>query len=188
MNRAEPHRLTAGDQKVVGKALVRRRQRDGDRSLLQIGKGISLIDASHVEFEQSFLLRKLLSDEGFDDIDLLVKHGPDKGGQQHVRQNSPCAEAIENIINREIDDAKASLRDQLAMMFRKLPPRRYVQYDPSLFQFLHVQLKTVMFERNKHVHLRFGAANALIRNVQLIARVPAFYEGGIFAVAEHAVS
>src|SRR6201987_1908011 len=188
MNRAEPHRLTAGDQKMAGKALVRRRQRDGDRPLLRIGKGISLIEASHVEFQQSLLLRKLLSDEGFDDIDILVKHGPDKGGQQHVRQNCFCAEAIENIINREIDDAKASLRDQLLVMLRKLPPGRHVQHDPSLFQFVHVQLETVMVERDKHVYLRFGAANALIRDVQLIARVPAFYEGGILTVAEHAIS
>src|SRR5277367_6099085 len=45
-----------------------------------------------------------------------------------------------------------------------------------------------MVERDKHVHLRFGAADALIRDVQLIARVSAFYEGGILAVAEHAVS
>src|SRR5277367_581679 len=45
-----------------------------------------------------------------------------------------------------------------------------------------------MVERDKHVHLRFGAANALIRDVQLIARVSTFYEGGILAVAENAVS
>src|ERR1700675_2415113 len=102
MNRAESHRLAAGNQKVAGETLVRRRQRDGDRPLLWIDKGISLIDASHIEFEQSFLLRKLLSDERFDDIDILVKHRPDKGGQQDVRQNCPCAEAIENVINREI--------------------------------------------------------------------------------------
>src|SRR5258708_24485605 len=119
MNRAESHRLTTRNQKVAGETLVRRRERDGDRSLLRIDKGISLIDASHVEFEQSLLPRKLLSDEGFDDIDILVKHGPDKGSQQHVRQNCPCAEAIENVINREIDDAKASLRDQLPMVLRK---------------------------------------------------------------------
>src|SRR4029077_11978022 len=74
------------------------------------------------------------------------------------------------------------------MMLRKLPPGRHVQHDPSLFEFIHVQLETVMVERDKHVHLRFGAANALIRDVQLIARMPAFYEGGILAVAEHAVS
>src|ERR1700751_909596 len=172
---------------MAGEALVRRRQRDGDRLLLWI-EGISLIDASHVEFKQSFLLRKLLADEGFDDIDILVQHGPDKGGQQHVRQNCLCAEAIKNVINREIDDAKASLRDQLPMVLRKLPCGRDVQHNPSLLQFIHVQLETVMVERNKHVHLRFGAANAFIRGVQLIARVPAFYEGGILAVAEHAIS
>jgi len=80
--------------------------------LLWIDKRISLIDASHVEFKQSFLLRKCLSDEGLEGIDILVKDGPDKGGQQHVRQNCSRAEAIENVINREIDDAKASLRDQ----------------------------------------------------------------------------
>src|SRR5260370_38976307 len=45
-----------------------------------------------------------------------------------------------------------------------------------------------MVEREQHVHLRFGAANALIRDVQLIARMSAFYEGGILAVPEHAVS
>src|SRR5260221_294041 len=188
MNRAESHRLTAGNQKVAGETVVGRRQRDGDRPLLWIDKGISLIDASHVEFEQGFLLRKRLSDEGLEGIDILVQHGPDKRGQQHVRQNCPRAEAIEHVINREIDDAKASLRDQFLVMLRKLPPGRDVQHDCSVFQFIHVQLKTVMVERNKHVHLRFSAANAFIRDVQLIARVPAFYERGILAVAEHAVS
>src|SRR5882724_750123 len=87
MNRAESHRLTAGNQKVAGEAFVRRRQRDRDRPLLWIDKGISLIDTSHVEFEQSFLLRKRLSDKGLEGIDILIQHGPDKGGQQHVRQN-----------------------------------------------------------------------------------------------------
>src|SRR5258708_21022630 len=188
MNRAEYHRLTAGNQKVAGETLVRWRQRDGGPRLLWIDKGIPLINTSHIEFEQSFLLRKLLSDERLEDIDILVKHGPDKGGQQNVRQNCPRTKAIENVINREIDDAKISLRDQLLMMLRKLPPGRHVQHDASLFQFIHVQLKTVMVERNKHVHLRFSAANAFIRDVQLIARVPAFYERGILAVAEHAVS
>src|SRR5712664_163119 len=186
MNRAESHRLTAGDQKVAGETLFRWRQRDGDRRLLRIDKGISLIDTSHVEFEQGFLLRKRLSDEGLEGIDILVEHGPDKGGQQHVRQNCPRAKAIEHVINREIDHAKVSLRDQFLMMLRKLPPGRHVQHDPSLLQFIHVQLETVMVERYKHVHLRFGAANAFIRDVQLIARVPAFYEGWILAVAEHA--
>src|ERR1700730_2576973 len=188
MHRAKSHRLTAGNQKVAGKTLVRRRQRDGDPPLLRVDKGISLIDASHVEFEQSSLLRKGLSDQGLESIDILVKHRPDKGGQQHVRQNCPRAEAVENVINREIDDAKASLRDQLLMMLRKLPPGRHVQHDPSLFQFLHIQLEPVMVERNKHVHLCFGAADALIRDVQLIARMPALDERGILAVAEHAIS
>src|SRR5258705_6501556 len=165
MNRAESHRLTTGDQQVAGETLVRWWQRDGDRLLLWIDKGISLIDTSHVEFEQSFLLRKRLSDEGLEGIDILVKHRPDKGGQQHVRQNCPRAKAIENVINREIDDAKASLRDQFLMMLRKLPAGRHVQHDPSLFQFLHIQLESVMVERDKHVHLRFGAADALIRDV-----------------------
>src|ERR1700683_843112 len=45
-----------------------------------------------------------------------------------------------------------------------------------------------MVKRDQHVHLRLGAANPLIRNIQLIARVAALYERGIFAVAEHAVS
>src|ERR1700739_3747981 len=45
-----------------------------------------------------------------------------------------------------------------------------------------------MVECDKHVHPGFGAANALIRDVQLIARVAALYEGGILTVAEHAVS
>src|ERR1700722_9336997 len=45
-----------------------------------------------------------------------------------------------------------------------------------------------MVERNKHVHLCFGAADALIRDVQLKARMPALDEGGILAVAEHAIS
>src|ERR1700681_3524342 len=129
MNRAESHRLTAGNQKVAGEALVGRRQRDGDRPLLWIDKGISLIDTPHIEFQQSFLLRKRLSDEGLEGIDILIKHGPDKGGQQHVRQNCSRAEAIEHVVNREIDDAKASLRDQLPMLLRKLPPGRHVQYD-----------------------------------------------------------
>src|SRR5712671_55807 len=149
MNRAESHRLTAGNQKVAGETLVSRRQRDGDRPLLWIDKGKSLIDTSHVEFEQSFLLRKRLSDEGLEDIDILVKHGPDKGGQQHVRQNCSRAKALENVINREVDDTKASLRDQFLMMLRKLPPGRHVQHDPSRFQFLHIQLKSVMVERDK---------------------------------------
>src|SRR5258705_8365785 len=188
MNRPEAHRLTAGNQKIGGDTLVRRRQRDGDRLLLWIDKGISLIDASHVEFEQSFLLRKRLSDEGLEGIDILVKHAPDKGGQQHVRQNCPRAKAIENVINREIDDAKASLRNQFLMMLRKLPPGRHVQHDPSLFQFLHIQLESVMVERDKHVHRCFGAADALIRDVQLIARMPALDERGILTVAEHAIS
>src|ERR1700733_477791 len=106
MNRAESHRLTASNQKVAGEALVRRRQRDGDPPLLWIHEGISLVDTSHVEFEQSFLLRKLLSDEGLEGIDTLVQHGPDKGGQQHVRQNCPGAEPTEHAINRKIDNAK----------------------------------------------------------------------------------
>src|SRR5258707_15116829 len=173
---------------MAGESLVRRRQRDGDRPLPWIDKGISLIDTSHVEFEQSFLLRKRLPDEGLESIDILVQHGPDKGGQQHVRQNCPRAEAIEKVINREVDDAKASLRDQLPMMLRKLPPGRHVQHNPSLFQFLHVKLETVMVERDKHVHLRFGAANAFIRDVQLIARMSAFYEEGILAGPEQKVS
>src|SRR5450755_913231 len=188
MNRPEAHRLTAGNQKMTGETLVRRRQCDGDRPLLRIDKGISLIDTPHVEFEQGFLLRKRRSDEGLESIDFLAKYRPDKGGHQHVRQNCPRAEAVENVINGKIDDAKASLRDQLPMMLRKLPAGRHVQHDPSLFQFIHVQLETVMVERDKHVHLRFGAANAFVRDVQLIARVPAFYEGGILPVAEHAVS
>jgi hypothetical protein len=96
MNRAESHRLTAGNQTVAGETLVRRRQRDGDRPLLWINKGISLIDTSHVEREQSFLHRKRLCDEGLEGIDILVKRGPDKGGQQHVRQNCSRAEAIES--------------------------------------------------------------------------------------------
>src|SRR6266850_6540732 len=188
MNCAEPHRLTAGNQEVAGELLVRRRQRDRDPPLLRIDKGISFVDTPPVEIEQSFFLRKLLSDERLEGIEILVQHGPDKGSQQHVRQNCPCAEAIEHVINREIDDVKASLRDQLPMMLRKLPPGRHVQHDPALFQFIQVQLETVMVERDKHVHLGFGAANAFIRDVELIARVPAFYEGGILAVAEHAVS
>src|SRR5260370_34083612 len=188
MNRAESHRLTAGNQKVAGEAFVRWRQRDGDRSLLWIDKGISLIDTSHFEFEQSFLLCKRLSDERLEGFDILVKHGPDKGGQQHVRQNCPRTNAIENVINREIDDAKVSLRDQFLMMLRKLPPGRHVQHDPSWFQFLHIQLESVMVERDKHVHLRSGAANAFIRDVQLLPRVSAFYEGGTLAVPEHSAA
>src|SRR5712691_5548092 len=188
MNRAESHRLTAGNQKVAGEAFVRRRQRDGDRPLLWIDKGISLIDTSHVEFEQSLLLCKRLSDEGLEGIDILVKHGPEKGGQQHVRQNCPRTKAIENVINREIDDAKTSLHDQFLMMLRKLPPVRHLQHDPSWFQFLHIQLESMMGERDKHVHLCFGAADALIRDVQLIARMPALDERGILAIAEHAIS
>ncbi len=176
MNRAESHRLTASNQKVAGEAFVRRRQHNRDPPLLWIDKGISLIDTSHVEFEKRFLLRKLLSDERLEGIEILVQHEPYKGSQQHIRQNCPRAEAIEHVINREIDDAKASLRDQLPMMLRKLPRRRHVQNDPSLFQFIHVQLETVMVERDKHVHLRFGAANAFIRDVELIARVPALDE------------
>src|ERR1700689_4792547 len=151
MDRAESHRLTAGNQKVAGEGLVRRRQRNGDRSLLWIDKGISLIDTSHVEFEQSFLLCKFLADEGLEGIDILVQHRPDKGGQQPVRQNSARAEAIEHVVNREIDNAKISLRDQFLMMLRKLPLGRHVQHDPSLFKFVHVQLKTMMVERDKHV-------------------------------------
>src|SRR5271154_3636065 len=42
-----------------------------------------------------------------------------------------------------------------------------------------------MVKRDQHVHLRFGAADPLIRNIQLIVRVAALYERGIFAVAEH---
>src|SRR3984957_13155189 len=188
MNRAESHCLTTGNQEVADAPFVRRRQCEVDLPLFWIDKGISLIDTSHVEFEQSFLLRKRLSDEGFQHIDILVQHGPDKGGHQHVRENCPRAEAIEHVINRKIDDAKASLRDQLPMVLRKLPLGRHVQHDASLFQFIHIQLKTVMVERDKHVHLRFSAANAFVRDVQLIARVPAFYEGGILAVAEHTVA
>src|ERR1700722_5099710 len=188
MKRAESHRLTAGNQKVAGESPVRRRQCDRDRSLLRIDKGISFLDTSHVEVEQSFLLGKLLSDEGLEGIHILVQHRPDKGGQQHVRQNFPGTEAIEDVIHREIDDAKASLRDQFLMMLRKLPPGRHGQHDPSLFQFIHVQFEAVMVKRDKHVHLGFGAANAFIRDVQLVARMPALYEGGILAVAEHAVS
>src|SRR5258708_1543280 len=120
MNRAESHRLTAGNQKVAGEPLVRRRQRDGDRPLLWIDKGISLIDTSHVEIEQRFLFRKPLSDERLEGIEILVQHGPDKGSQQHIRQNCPRAEAIKNVINRKINDAKASLRDQFLMIIRKL--------------------------------------------------------------------
>src|ERR1700751_3909550 len=74
------------------------------------------------------------------------------------------------------------------MMLRKLPPGRHVQHDPAPFQVLHIQLETVMVECDKYVHLGFGAANAFIRDVQLITRVSAFYERGILAVAEHAVS
>src|SRR5712675_130966 len=188
MNRAESHRLTAGNQKVAGETLVRRRQRDGDRPLLRIDKGISLIDTSHVEFEQNFLLRKRLSDEGLEGIDILVKYGPDKGRKQHVRQNCPRTKAIENVINREIDDAKVSLRDHFQMMLRKLARGRHEQHDPSLFQFLHIQLESVMVERDKHVHPCFGAANPFIRDIQLIARMPALDERGIFTVAEHAIS
>ena len=62
-----------------------------------------------------------------------------------------------------------------------------MQHDPSLFQFIHVQLETVMVERDKHVHLRFGAADTLIRDVQLIARMPALDEIRILAVTEHTV-
>src|SRR5712691_4405196 len=99
MNRAKSHRLTAGNQKVAGEAFVRRRQWDGGCPLLWIDKGKSLIDASHVEFEQGFLLGEPPSDERLEGIDILVKHGPDKGGQQHVRQNCRRTKAIENIIN-----------------------------------------------------------------------------------------
>src|SRR6201996_8712857 len=74
------------------------------------------------------------------------------------------------------------------MVLRKLPAGRDVQHNPSLLQFIDIQLETVMVECDKHVHLGFGAANALIRDVQLIARVAALYEGGILTVAEHAVS
>src|SRR5258708_3236571 len=129
MNRPEAHRLTAGNQKVARETLVRRRQCDGDRPLLWIDKGISLVDASHIEFEQGFLLRKRLSDERLEGIDILAQYAPDKGGHQHVRQNCLRAEAIKNVVNREIDDAKASLRDQFLMMLRKLPAGRHVQHD-----------------------------------------------------------
>src|ERR1700722_456514 len=74
------------------------------------------------------------------------------------------------------------------MMLGKLPPGRHVQHDPSLFQFPDVQLESVMVEGDKHVHLHFGATNVLVRDVQLIARMPALDEGGILAVAEHAVA
>src|SRR5882672_9151132 len=188
MNRAESHRLTASNQKVAGEAFVRRRQHNRDPPLLWIDKGISLIDTSHVEFENRFLLRKLLSDERLEGIEILVQHGPDKGSQQHIRQNCPRAEAIKNVINRKINDAKASLRDQFLMMLRKLPPGRHVQHDPSRFQFLHIQLESVMVERDEHVHRGFGAAGALTRDVQLIARTPALDERGILAIAEHAIS
>src|ERR1700685_3883525 len=62
------------------------------------------------------------------------------------------------------------------MTLGKLPPRRHVQHDPSLFQLLHVELEPVMVKRDQHVHLRLGAADPLIRNIQLIARVAALYE------------
>jgi hypothetical protein len=124
MNGAESHRLTAGNQKVAGEAFVRRRQRDGDRPLLWIYKGKSLIDALHVEFEQGFLLREPAPDGRLEGIDILVKHGPDESGQQHVRQNCRRTKAIENVINREIDDTKISFRDQFLVMLRKLPPGR----------------------------------------------------------------
>ena|SRR5580658_9243398 len=39
-----------------------------------------------------------------------------------------------------------------------------------------------MVKRDQHVHLRLGAADPLIRNIQLIARVAALYELGIFAI------
>src|SRR5229473_805946 len=74
------------------------------------------------------------------------------------------------------------------MMLRKLPLGRHVQYDPSRFQFLHIQFESVVVERDKHVHLGFGAPDALIRDVQLIARMPALDERGILAIAEHAIS
>src|SRR5271154_6186521 len=45
-----------------------------------------------------------------------------------------------------------------------------------------------MVERDKHVYLGFGAADALIGDVQLIARMPALDERWVFTVAEHAVS
>src|SRR5882672_7926525 len=87
-----------------------------------------------------------------------------------------------------MDDAKISLRDEFLMMLRKLPPGRHVQYNPSRFQFLHIQFEPVVIERDKQVHLGFGAADALIRDVQLIARMPALDERGILAIAEHAIS
>src|SRR5580698_7341329 len=68
------------------------------------------------------------------------------------------------------------------MTLGKLPLRRHVQHDPSLFQLLHVELEPVMVKRDQHVHLRLGAADPLIRNIQLIARVAALYELGIFAI------
>src|SRR6201987_966758 len=46
----------------------------------------------------------------------------------------------------------------------------------------------MMVEGDKYIHLGFGTANGFIRDVELIARVSAFYEGGILAVAEHAIS
>src|SRR5580658_8066937 len=68
------------------------------------------------------------------------------------------------------------------MTLGKLPRGRHVQHDPSLFQLFHVELEPVMVKRDQHVHLRLGAADPLIRNIQLIARMPALYELGIFAI------
>jgi hypothetical protein len=44
-----------------------------------------------------------------------------------------------------------------------------------------------MVEGDQHVHLRVGTLDALIRNIELVARVSSFNEGWILTVTEHAV-
>jgi hypothetical protein len=84
MDGTESHRLATGDKKVAGEFLVRRWQRNRDLALHWIPERVSLVDAPHVEFEQSFLFRKLLSDQRLKGIDILIEHGPDKGSKQCI--------------------------------------------------------------------------------------------------------
>jgi len=63
-------------------------------------------------------------------------------------------------------------------MLRKLPPRASRAERSLPVSVIHVQIETVRVERDKHVHLVLGDANALIRDVQFDSSRARLYEEG----------
>jgi len=68
---------------MAGEAFVRRRQHNRDPPVLWIDKGISLIDTSHVEFENRFFFANFSPTRRLEGIEILVSMDQTKASAAH---------------------------------------------------------------------------------------------------------